>query len=61
MYYSYILVKILLYRHYFFKDTQLRVMYGVMGVSCMKYGVLDISHLKISTLHRLVYLFSYSL
>ena len=30
-------------------------MYGVMGVSYMKYGVLDISHLKSSTLLRLVF------
>ena len=33
-------------RHYIIKNTQFRVMYGVMDVYCMKYGVWDIHHLK---------------
>ena len=33
-------------RHYIIENTQFRVMYGVMDVYCMKYGVWDINHLK---------------
>ena len=33
-------------RHYIIENTQFRVMYGVMDVYCMKYGVWDIHHLK---------------
>ena len=34
------------YRHYITENTQFRVMYGVMDVYCMKYGVWDIDRLK---------------
>ena len=33
-------------RQYITKNTQFRVMYGVMDALCMKYGVWDINHLK---------------
>ena len=33
-------------RHYIVENTQFRVMYGVMDVYCMKYGVWDINHFK---------------
>ena len=33
-------------RHYIIENTQFRVMYGVMDVYYMKYGVWDINHLK---------------
>ena len=33
-------------RHYIIGNSQFRVMYGVMVVYCMKYGVWDINHLK---------------
>ena len=35
------------FRQFFIRSIQHRVMYGVLGVYCMKYGVWDISHLKI--------------
>ena len=35
-----------IYRQYITGNTQFRVMYGVMDVLCMKYGVWDVSHLK---------------
>ena len=33
-------------RHYITKSTQFRVMYGVMDVYCMKYGVWGVSHME---------------
>ena len=42
-----------MFRHCSVKDIQFRVMFGAMGVCCMKYGVLDTNHLKGSTQHRL--------
>ena len=38
---------LIIHRHYITENTQFRVMYGVMDVYCMKYGVWDINHLRI--------------
>ena len=35
------------YRHCTFASIQSKVMFGVTDVYCMRYGVLDIDHLKI--------------
>ena len=34
------------YRHCIFASIQSKVMFGAMGVYCMRYGVLDIDHLR---------------
>ena len=41
-----IYLQVYYFRHYITENTQFRVMYGVMDVLCMKYGVWDVSHLK---------------
>ena len=38
------------------RSTPLPVMYGVLDVSCMRFGVLDINHSKITTMLRYVYI-----
>ena len=34
------------HRHYTFTSTQFKVMSGALRVYCMRYGVLDIDHLR---------------
>ena len=40
------IIYLLTCRHYIIENTQFRVMYGVMDVLCMKYGVWDVDHSK---------------
>ena len=37
---------VITYRHCIFASIQSKVMFGAMGVYCMRYGVLDIDHLR---------------